>query len=146
MSENRFGRSGASHLFLVKDDKILLLRRFNTGWNDGNYSLVAGHIEEGETAVDAMVREAEEESGITIRKQDLSFSHICHRRKPDGEEKMDFFFECKEWSGKIVNAEPHKCDEIAWYKQDQLPSNMVDYIQHALGEWKKGNYFSTFGW
>ena len=49
----------AVHLFLVQDGRILLLRRYNTGYEDGNYSVVAGHIDGGEKLKSAMVREGQ---------------------------------------------------------------------------------------
>src|SRR3989344_4788840 len=51
-------------LFLVVDGKILLSRRFQTGWEDGNYGLPAGHGEDGETMREGVRREAREEIGI----------------------------------------------------------------------------------
>lgn len=52
------------YLILVKDGKVLLLRRANTGYEDGNYGLVAGHLDGDESATTGMVREASEESGL----------------------------------------------------------------------------------
>lgn len=37
------------HLLLLNKDNILMLRRYNTGYEDGNYSLIAGHLEKNET-------------------------------------------------------------------------------------------------
>ena len=58
----------ASYLLLVRDTEVLLSRRFNTGYEDGNYSLPAGHVDKGESVADALVREAKEEIGIDVKK------------------------------------------------------------------------------
>jgi 8-oxo-dGTP pyrophosphatase MutT (NUDIX family) len=38
----------AVYLILLKQDKVLLLQRRHTGFEDGNYSLPTGHLEKGE--------------------------------------------------------------------------------------------------
>jgi 8-oxo-dGTP diphosphatase len=53
----RFTVIPAVHLFLVSGGRILLQRRFNTGYEDGKYSVVAGHLDGDEPATQAMVRE-----------------------------------------------------------------------------------------
>lgn len=146
MEEVRATRSGASHLLLLKDDKILLLRRYNTGWNDGNYSVVAGHIEVGENASQAMIREAKEEANIDIEENNLTFAHVCHRIKEDGEEKIDFFFVCSEWSDELKNSEPHKCDHLDWFPLNELPDNMVKYVAEVINHWKNKINYSCIGW
>ena len=50
----------ASYLVLMKDHKVLLLQRANTGYHDGDYSIIAGHVEKDETFTDAVIREARE--------------------------------------------------------------------------------------
>ena len=68
----------AVHLLLVKNDRVLLLRRYNTGYEDGNYSVVAGHIEGGEDLKTAMIREAREEAGIEILRSNLEVVGVIH--------------------------------------------------------------------
>ena len=46
-----------SDVIFERDGKILLLRRFETGYSDGFYALPAGHIDKGETPLDAALRE-----------------------------------------------------------------------------------------
>ena len=61
-----FRIKSAVHLLLIRGSEILLLRRHNTGYEDGNYGLIAGHLDGGKQVKDAMIREAREEAGIDI--------------------------------------------------------------------------------
>lgn len=138
--------TSACHLLLLDGTSLLLLRRFNTGYEDGNYSVVAGHIERGESPREAMKREALEEANIDLHLKHLQFAHIMFRRKEDGSVKADFFFACTQWSGEVKNAEPHKCDELMWCDRHRLPPNTIPYISAALDHIAEGQMFSEFGW
>ena len=124
---------------------MLLLRRLNTGYQDGKYSLVAGHVDAGEYVTQAMVREAKEEAGIDIQPQDLMLVHVMHRKKPEeNDERIDFFFKCSKWGGEIKNMEPHKCDDLSWFPIGQLPENTIPYIKAALGFIDSRQIYSEF--
>ena len=63
-------------LCLIEDgDKILLQNRVKKDWQ--GYALPGGHIEPGESFVDAIIREMKEETGLTRSKIGWSetFSH-----------------------------------------------------------------------
>ena len=137
----------AVYLIPEKDEKILLLRRFNTGYEDGKYSLVAGHVDKDESVIQTMVREAGEEAGIFIRPENLELAHIMHRmKKKENDERIDFFFRCRSWEGEIKNMEPHKCDDLSWFSPKAIPENTIDYIKTALKLADKGQIYSEFGW
>jgi ADP-ribose pyrophosphatase YjhB (NUDIX family) len=140
----RFKLVPETHLFLVRDGRILLLERANTGYEDGNYSVVAGHMDGGETARAALCREAEEEAGLQIRPDDLRFAHVVHRCTRD--ERVGFFFEALSWSGEPRNMEPSKCAGLDWFPLDALPPNMVPYVRVALEGWRTGQPYSEDGW
>lgn len=113
--------TSAARLVLRDGGRVLLLRRHNTGYEDGNYSVVAGHIEEGETPTAAMQSEALEEADIHLDPADLSVAHVMYRRREDGSLKSDLFFLCDRWTGEVRNVEPHKCADLTWYAADDLP-------------------------
>lgn len=136
----------AVHLLLIKDNQVLLSRRFNTGYHDGDYSVAAGHVEMGETSTEAMIREAEEELGIKIRPDDLKFSTIMHRYSDDKSERMDFFFSCKTWAGKETICEPNKCDDLKWVDIGKLPDNTIDYVRRGIECYQQDVKFIEFGW
>lgn len=134
----------AAHLILRRPGSVLLLRRYETGWEDGNYSVIAGHVDAGESPVSAMLREAREEAGIQIEAEDLQFAHVMHRLKADGEEKLDVWFACDNWQGEPYNAEPGKCDDLRWFVVEALPMNVVEYVRTVLGLIGRGCVFSTY--
>ena len=140
----RFKLVLAVHLFLTKDDRILLLRRYNTGYEDGNYSVVAGHLNGGEAIKTAMIREAKEEVGIDIAEEDLTVVHVMHRLAED--ERIDFFLQASNWSGEISNLEPDKCDALTWYPINALPENTIPYIARAIKNYQHQVWFDSFGW
>lgn len=136
----RFKFPVAVHLFLIHGDKILLSRRFNTGYEDGNYALVSGHADGNETFTNAMIREAKEESNIDIQPEDLKLVHTMHRIP--GREYIDFYFECRNWSGEVINMESDKCDELRWVVMSDLPENTVPVIRKAIENYIAGIQFS----
>lgn len=139
----RFTTPVAVHLLLIRDDSILLLRRFKTGYEDGTYSVIAGHLDGGETVLAAMTREAREEAGIDL--VNTMVAGAMHRRASDGE-RIDFFVACHEWVGEVRNREPEKCDELRWVPIEMLPPNTIPYVASAIATWRAGAWFSSFGW
>ena len=171
--------SSQYNLILVQDSEVLLLRRYNTGHEDGNYGVVAGHVEEDEEILVAMAREAREEAGINIPPATLTIAfrgsyspkllsgvvgvilpsidlaaqdvlignpsvQALHRRSDL--QYLDFFLTARSWSGDIRNMEPDKCDDLAWFRLDSLPDNVIPYVRKALSNYTRGQWFDSFGW
>jgi 8-oxo-dGTP pyrophosphatase MutT (NUDIX family) len=132
------------HLFFFRGSQILMIRRFNTGYADGQYSVPAGHLDGGETVIAAAIREAMEEVGVGIDPQDIEFSSVMHRL--NGEERVDFFVKIRDWAGEPANTEPEKCDDVRWVDVNDLPANTIPYIRQALRNHFQENRFDEFGW
>ncbi|MFG1705823.1 NUDIX domain-containing protein [Nonomuraea sp. M3C6] len=131
-SANRFRVIVDVHILLLRHvaerGEVLLGRRAGTGYGDGLWHLPSGHLEAGESATDAAVREAGEEVGVTIDPADLTFAHVMHRA-PD---RVGLFFVTDTWTGEPYNAEPAKCSELAWRPLNDLPHDMIDYPAAAI--------------
>lgn len=131
---------------LEGNHKILLMRRCNTGYQDGNYNLPSGHVEDGELPIDAMIREANEELGIDVVRADLRFMHASYRPKHDETgNRVDFFFHASKWSGEVINGEPDKCDDLLWVHPNELPSNMTPHVRQIIGYMVLGIVYSELG-
>ncbi len=105
--------------------KLLLLERANTGYLDGCYTLPGGHLNKGESLLAAARREACEEVGLEL----LELEPCCVLPFRGG---VNMVFQSYTWSGKPVNAEPHRCSEVAWFIKDKLPDTAVPWLTKAI--------------
>ena len=134
----RFKLKVAVYLLLIKEDKVLLLRRFHTGWQDGNYGLPSGHLEPNEMVIEALLRETTEEIGIKLNQEDIKFVHTMHRAS----NYIDLFFVAKSWIGELKNMESDKCDDLQWFSLNALPENIVPSVKFAIQNYQNGVLFS----
>jgi 8-oxo-dGTP diphosphatase len=141
MQKERFKTCLSVYLILKKNDKILLSLRKNTGYKDGYWGLVSGHVERKESSKQAMIRETEEEAGIILEPKNLKFITVMHRKSE--RENIDIFFESDKWKGQIINKEPHKIEKLEFFSINSMPSNLIDYIHKIFTE--KNHYFEL-GW
>lgn len=137
----------AALIILERDGKILLTRRHNTGYADGQYQIPSGHVEVNEYPIETAMREVKEEVGIDIELKDLELIHTSYRinQIDSGGDYVDFFFKANSWSGKPTNTEPQKCDEIIWVPINKLPENTIPFIREVLEYITKGIPFSQIG-
>ena len=144
MSRDRFKLVSAVHLFLMKDGQVLLLRRHNTGYEDGKLSVIAGHLDGGEQVKEAACREAKEEVGIDILPEEIEVVGVMHRKTTD--ERVDWFVVAHRWKGEPSIREPDRCSELLWIPTNKLPPDLIPYVRRSLENLRQGKWFDSFGW
>lgn len=136
---------GVINLIIKDGDKTLLFFR-----NDGFFSygggwwvMPAGHIEQGETALAAAIREAKEELDIDILPEDIEFSHFISNLA-SRTESFDFFFTVKKFTGTIRNCEGDKCVEMRYMTLDEVnqTKNVVSTTRQVLNAIANGQTYS----
>lgn len=155
-SPGRFVVVPAAYVFLLRgarpdlgpDTEVLLQLRQNTGYMDDHWAAAAaGHVEQGETAYDAARREALEEIGVT----DLDLAFVTSMQRTRGgepiDERIDFFFTARSWSGQPRIVEPAKAAALRWCRLDDLPDPVVPHERAVLDALRMGTTtaYSTFG-
>ena len=65
---------------------------------------------------------------------------------PAVEERVDWFFTARSWTGEPRIVEPEKAASLGWFALDALPEPMVPHEAHALAHLFSGVGYLTFGW
>ena len=100
--------------------EVLLHLRQNTGYMDGCWDFAgSGHVDENETARQAVARECLEELGITVNPADMEFVHLCHRVM-----------------------EPEKDAGLRWFPTEALPENTSTAVEVMLRPCLRGQPYS----
>ena len=130
-------------LVLRRHNKILLLRRYNTGYEDGNYCFPGGHVEKGEPIHQALIREAKEEIGISIEGKNLNLIHVLNRKINDNA-YVDFVFECTTWEGNPYIVESDKSDDLQWFNIKKIPINIIPFMKEVFK--KNKQFYIPYVW
>ena len=107
------------------EDSYLLQDRVKKDWN--GYTLPGGHIEPGESIVDAVVREMKEETGLTIKAP-----RLCGVKQfpIEGGRYIVFLFETDQFEGKVVDSDEGK---MHWVKISELSNvKLVDDFEELI--------------
>ncbi|MER6809746.1 NUDIX domain-containing protein [Spirillospora sp. NPDC000708] len=146
-----YGSFVAPHVVLRRHDgQVLMLRRYNTGYADGWLCPPAGRIEPGEDVLAAAIREAREETGVRLRREDARFAHVMHRTAETlpgpCHAVSDFWFRFDRWEGEPRAAEPDKASEAVWIDPVRPPGDVIPHCALALAAIMRGEAFSVHGW
>jgi 8-oxo-dGTP diphosphatase len=149
---DRFVVVPAAYVFLLRDGvsgpEVLLQLRQNTGFMDDHWAAAAaGHVEKGETAYDAVRREAREEIDVG----DLALEFVTAMQRTRGgepiDERIDFFFTTRIWAGTPRIVEPEKSAALEWFPLSALPDPVVPHELAVLHGIIGGEItpYTTFG-
>lgn len=130
----RFKAAVAVYAVLRSADRVLLLRRAGSGFHDGELSLPAGHVDEGEDALSAVIREVAEEVLVTVDPSYCTLALTGHSgpERPGDDTYVDLFFAVDRWLGRPAVGEPEKCSELVWVPVDELPADVIPYVAEAI--------------
>jgi 8-oxo-dGTP diphosphatase len=122
-------------LLLMRNGRILLRERANTGYGDGAYEPPSGELADRETIVETAIRVASA-AGIVIDGENVSLAHVMHDVSGSG--RIAFFLSVSGWTGQPTSP------DVAWFGVGDLPTNMLDRARVALRNYADGMRFSTY--
>ena len=107
------------------DDSYLLQDRIKKDWK--GFTLPGGHIEPGESIVDAVVREMKEETGLMIKSP-----RLCGVKQfpIEGGRYIVFLFETDQFDGELAGSDEGK---MHWVKVSNLSNvNLVSDFEELI--------------
>lgn len=105
-------------VFLIRDQEVLLAMK-KRGFGKGRWNGAGGKLEPGETIAQALVRECQEEIGVTPvsykKVADLTFDAFMNKQRTDLHVHA---YLCHEWQGEPTESEEMKPQ---WFKVSEVP-------------------------
>ncbi len=113
-------------LCLIEDgDRILLQNRVKRDWQ--GYTLPGGHVEPGESFVDAVIREMKEETGLTV--EDPGLAGVKQFPIENGRYVV-LLFKATRWTGELVSSEEGQMEWVEYGRLSEV--NTVDDLEDLL--------------
>lgn len=130
-----------ARLVLEQSGKVLLLAQ--TSENGGKFTLPGGTVEDAEYTKSTLIRECQEEIGITLAPDDLSLIHVLHKKKGK-ENRITIYFSAKHYKGNLIALETEKFRGVTWCKMERLPLKTSATVKHVISQILKGTRYSEF--
>lgn len=129
----------ATLLFLLKEDKVLLAMK-KRGYGLGKWNGVGGKVEPFESVSDAVVRECQEEIGVTpYAPEEIGVLYIVSRDHAGAPPSGVRVFTSARWHGRPVESEEMR---PRWFKREAIPyENMWPTDQYWLPYLLRGEHF-----
>lgn len=123
---------GVAVLLLNQQNDILMAKRLNNV-GKGTWGHPGGHLEPGETFEQCAIREIYEEIGITITNPQFFALVNTIFEGENGRQGVTVFMTALYPPQAVFeNKEPHKCSDIRWFSQDNLPTPLFLPVQLLL--------------
>jgi len=103
-------------------EHVLLMHKNRPAWQDGLVNGLGGKVEAGETAVQSVSREVEEESGLKIKEEDWTFAGFVYSDSFN----LDVFG-CV-YKGNPSDAQTLEDEPIEWFSVNNLPNNTINNL------------------
>lgn len=135
-------------LLCRENGDLFLIRRIDTIWGNAQWNFPGGLIEEGESIIDAAVRETQEEVGAIVAPEDFRLTHVLdvHKGGTNDKSVYGFYFITHRWSGEASNKEPHKISDAQWFSPQALPEGITEHALLALEAIKNTTTYMQSGW
>lgn len=105
-------------LFLVRNDEVLLAMK-KRGFGEGKWNGIGGKVDEGESVIEALIREAQEEISITpvnyMKHAEIIFDEFHNHKRRQLEVHT---YICNRWDGIPTESEEMR---PRWFNRNELP-------------------------
>lgn len=112
-------------IFSPRAGRVLLIEKRRPDWQKGRLNGVGGHIEEGETPIDAMVRETVEETGLLI---EAKYWRLVCTMRHEGEYEIHFF-KAFVHPDILTDARTMTDEPIGLYPASRLPRRAITNVR-----------------
>ncbi len=123
-------------LFVGNDKGDMLLQK-RSEQKGGKYGFISGHVQEGETNSQGMIRETKEEMGINIDEKDLNLFY----RVQEGENNFNLYYMNKNINTENLILQKEEVEDAKWCSieeikemidEDKLYRNHIDAFEIAM--------------
>ena len=105
----------------VRNNKGDMLLQKRSKQKGGKYGFISGHVQEGETNSQGMIRETKEEMGINIDEKDLNLFY----RVQEGENNFNLYYMNKNIDTENLIIQKEEVEAVKWCSEEEIKS-MID--------------------